>query len=375
MLGLYSKDLEPTSGQPRAVQNLCRGINARPGNEIHVLSYDDGPESLDEEVIVEDGITYHFVHMGALRPFMLKYRNARRRMTDKIKSLEPDVIHAHIPLFTEAFPSLGIPTVMTVHSALDITGEYFGTFMTREFFRAQFRSSLRSVRHIIAVSPYVEEMLGSRTDGAFHLIPNPVDIPKIVRRKDKEGRLLNVGTIIPYKNQLDAIKTVKELTSDYPDVRLHIAGEVPSSRPKYFRDLTRYVRDNNLEENVVFRGCLKEEELMREYDECCALVHTSRKETACYAILEAMAYGKATVAAKNTKSLEYMMDDGKNGLLSDPDPKELAKKMGMLLGDRKLRGRIGKTARAKIQKENNPLHVAEQTLSLYRRAIDERCSV
>jgi len=84
-------------------------------------------------------------------------------------------------------------------------------------------------------------------------------------------------------------------------------------------------------------------------------------------ILNAMAAGKAIVACQ---SAAYPLTDGIDGrVVQDDNPKYFAEALIELMGDSRLRKRLGQAARAKVEREHQPPMVGERLEAVVRDAL------
>lgn len=89
-------------------------------------------------------------------------------------------------------------------------------------------------------------------------------------------------------------------------------------------------------------------------------------------VLEAMAAGKPVVATRYGGAPEAVVD-GETGYVVDPrKPKDIAAKLGALLGDPAKAAAMGAAARARIEQDFNLASVAERYVDAYRRVIDHK---
>ena len=119
--------------------------------------------------------------------------------------------------------------------------------------------------------------------------------------------ILNVGELLPNKNQKTAIETVKYVASEYPDCLLLIAGNGPEETA-----LKQQVRENGLEKYVRFLGYTKEVEKYLGISD--VLMACSFREGLPLNLMEAMLCGKAVVASDNRGHRELVVP-GKTGYL------------------------------------------------------------
>ena len=85
-------------------------------------------------------------------------------------------------------------------------------------------------------------------------------------------------------------------------------------------------------------------------------------------VAEAMAAG-VPVVTSNRCGMPYMVRDGENGFLVDPnDPAGIAGRIGEILGDKTLRASMGKRSAEVALDLFHPAPVAMRTYAVYRQA-------
>jgi glycosyltransferase involved in cell wall biosynthesis len=103
---------------------------------------------------------------------------------------------------------------------------------------------------------------------------------------------------------------------------------------------------------TLFTGLLESDQLIAALAAADVMVHPSLHEIFPNAVGEAMACGKAVVAADAGGTSELLGKDGEAGILVPPgDPDALAQAIGGLLADREGRERLGAAARRRIESE------------------------
>jgi glycosyltransferase involved in cell wall biosynthesis len=106
------------------------------------------------------------------------------------------------------------------------------------------------------------------------------------------------------------------------------------------------------------------EEYLRASD---VFASASRREGLPNALLEAMASGLAIVACRIEGVTTSLIRDGETGFLFPPDdPNALAGRLALVLGDQRLRGRLGAAAREAVAAGLGIHMVAAKYLDLYR---------
>lgn len=131
-----------------------------------------------------------------------------------------------------------------------------------------------------------------------------------------EGHIIvNVGELLPNKNQKTAINAMKKVAEKIPDVTLLIAGNGPERN-----NLERLVAEQKLEKHVKFLGYTTQ---LQRYLQICDLeIACSYREGLPLNVMEAMLCGKIVVASNNRGHRELIQEDN-NGFIIDPDNSDL----------------------------------------------------
>lgn len=123
--------------------------------------------------------------------------------------------------------------------------------------------------------------------------------------------ILNVGELLPNKNQKAAIMAMRKVKEQYPESKLLIAGNGPE-----LDNLKRLVTENNLDNYVEFLGYTTEINKYFNIADC--VVACSYREGLPLNVMEAMLCGKAVVASNNRGHRE-LVKDGEIGFIVDAD--------------------------------------------------------
>ena len=148
------------------------------------------------------------------------------------------------------------------------------------------------------------------------------------------------------------------------DVILKIVGDGPM-RAKY----EKHAFDNNIS-NVVFEGYKSGEELKNIFRNAAFLVMPSEwYENAPMTVLEAYAYGKPIIGA-NIGGIPEMVEEGKTGLLFQPcDTEGLRKQITRLLSSPSDIVKMGRSARARVEKDHNASVHYDNLMRVYEAAL------
>jgi len=200
----------------------------------------------------------------------------------------------------------------------------FEDFM-KSFHRFLALPILRFVDVIFICSPYQEKIFKQynlKTTIALDFVP---DLYEFTDRKEKGPIILISKTMLPYSNHKCGIMAFGIIKKKFPDAKLIITSTGPLEN-----ELKEFVNVSGLND-VTFVGDIKYEEMPRIYAKSAILLHATNRDIFPRTILESFASGTAVVATK-VQGIPYMIMDGENGLLTEPNnPKEMAEKVLILL--------------------------------------------
>jgi glycosyltransferase involved in cell wall biosynthesis len=159
-----------------------------------------------------------------------------------------------------------------------------------------------------------------------------------------DARVISMfARIEPMKGQVDFVRCLGRLAATRDDVYGVMCGPPDRTSP-YWARLQALVHELHLEERLIIPGDVRpplKHDVVAASD---VVVHPSHAESFGLAVLEAMAGGKAVVAAA-TDGPRLMIEDGVDGVLVEPgDVDALASAVGRLLDDDGARRRIGAAA-------------------------------
>ncbi len=219
--------------------------------------------------------------------------------------------------------------------------------------------SMRRADHIISVSDATkrdtmkffnipEEKITTVYHGYVHICEYPekqVELP--------EKYFFFAGTIKERKNVLAIVKGLEGLIRKRPEFphRLVIGGK---NEGEYYEMILRYIKENNLEDKVIFLGHLNENQLSYAYKRAEGLVFPSIVEGTGFPILESMGCGTPVITSKIFGPAEMGANGG--AILIDPyKPEEIADAMEKLITDPQFRAaqiKRGREQAARFSWEN-----------------------
>ena len=374
LVGAYPRDPGRLRGGVEAVTlQLSRGLAALGGVEVHAVVSEAGRPVGTERP--EPGVTVHSIGGSARWGNLLFARGDRRRIAQTLRELAPDIVHAH-GVHREALGALesGLPTVVTIHGILEaeIGLERSLGKRARGIFRRRLVAAVfRRMRHVILLTPEVEEHYRDRLRGArTWVLGNPV-AQRFFDAEDREtpGVVLFAGLLIPRKGIPNLLEAMAIVAREIPDARLRLAGM--ATHPGHETEIRLAVERLGLRDAVQFLGGLAPEALAHEVAGCAVFALVSKQETLPVAILEAMAAGRPVVASP-VGGVPRVVHDGETGyLVPHGDPATLADRLTRLLREPELRARFGANARRYALNHFTLDSVSRRTLDVYRQVIEE----
>lgn len=250
-----------------------------------------------------------------------------------------DIVHIHgqvapiLPLLSLKFSNS--INVITFHAA-------YKRNILAQTFKPYIKGYFSMLHGFIAVSPAaIEPIIKYFGEIDYRIIPNGVDIdrfkPTNKPLKHLEGykNILFVGRPEPRKGLKFIIEAMPMILSKVPDARLVIVGSGPLLR--YYKSLV----PDEIKDRVLFEGSVDSKILPRYYASASVFVSpATRSESFGMVLLEAMASG-VPVVASNNEGYRYVIKDGENGLLCEPENAiDLANKVIKVLTNESLRHRL-----------------------------------
>jgi glycosyltransferase involved in cell wall biosynthesis len=178
-------------------------------------------------------------------------------------------------------------------------------------------------------------------------IHNGIDVDgfKSTAAKTEHPTLVWVGRIDPLKDVKTLLRAFVRVRQTIPNARLRIYGGTPPGNEGYLRECLDLRDKLGLEENVAFEGRVRS--IADAYLSGDVVVATSISEGFPYAVLEAMASGRAMIAT-DVGGVSEAIDDA--GILVPPqDDVSLANACITLLGNPELRAALANDGRERVR--------------------------
>lgn len=205
----------------------------------------------------------------------------------------------------------------------------------------------------------------------YSVVYNPVKLPDKMQMKDDDGKtILFVGRLEWRKGAQVFGTVIPEVLGRETGVNFVFLG--PDSSWHGGHSLKDHILNqipDEMKKSVKFYGGVSRERVFEHLKEAAVCVLPSLWENFPYACIEAMASGCAVVGSRNG-GMSEMIEDGISGILIDPEkPGGISKAILSLLGDGRLRDRIGENAADRVRNIFSRDLIIEQTLEVYKQAL------
>lgn len=293
---------------------------------------------------------------------------------DVIKQIKPDILHANNLPFLTSLQSvviankMQIPSVLHVHGVIGMRNKILDSAQYT-FIRTVIRRAFHDATRVVCLTK--SDALEVQKLGCPHekirIVPNGVDAEKFKPCEETVDNLIFWGgRFVPQKGLEHLIKALNLVAKEKPQVKLLLTGDGP-----LFSKIYCMAKNFGLEKNVIFKGRVARDELPALIGTASVCVLPSLKEGMPYALLEAMACGKAVVGS-DISGINDVITHGVNGILVPPkNPKALADALIQLLEDKGLRRKLGWNARQLMVEKYSWQMIAEKIEKVYYEAINE----
>lgn len=262
-----------------------------------------------------------------------------------------------------------IKSIVTIHDLIFMRYPYLYSFFDRKIHYYKFRKSAKNADLIIAISEQTKadiitylkipankiKVVYQGCQNVFKQIYSGEEKNEVILKYNlPEQFILNVGTIEERKNALTIVKAIRDVNT-----KLILIGKETA----YSNKIKKYIKENNLEEKVIFLKGLSSKELAITYQLATIFVYPSIFEGFGIPIIEAL-FSKTPVITSN--SGVFLEAAGSDSVFLNPkDTDELKIKIEMLLNNKGLRDEICEKGYNFVQKFNDDI-IAKEVMALYK---------
>ncbi len=302
------------TGIGRYIRNILSQFLAHPSGHTFTILVPEGREQEAQQDLRDAKKVFQYV---GVEPSYYSFKE-QTRFLSQLNTLEVDLVHFmhfNVPYFYRR------PYVVTIH---DITrfifpGQKRQSLFQQVAYEAIFANAVANAKQVISVSKTTQYDMGQlpfKNVAPITTIYEGVDpdFSNSVSLLSKQKIELLLGTDRPFflfvgvwmshKNLVRLLDAYQIVRKEYPGIALVITGKpVPG-----YSNLISYVRNSNLEKDVIFPGFVPHPLLPALYAKSTALAFPSLYEGFGLPPLEAMLCG-APVIASNVSSLPELLGD------------------------------------------------------------------
>ena len=353
-------------GGANQIQNLCNRLaEIAPGFNSHLLTIKGGEL---EEKILKKNLKLHVVPMAINFDPRAVYKLISVCQKEKI-----DLIHLH--------GSTAISIAVIAQNIKRLPPFVFGkktTFPIKNRRFSRYKYNHPNIQGIFCVSERTKEITAQSITDESKLVTiyNGPDLEKLsdktpyqLRQKlELKKDTILVGTIANHTRPKDLdtwIEVMHEIVNKRELKNFHFV-EFGSFTPET-NGILKKVKDFNLEANISFMGFMPNaSNFIPQFD---LSLLTSKSEGVPQFIYESF-YHKVPVVSTNVGGIPEIMQDGINGMLSNPyESQSLADKLIALSRDKELREKFTERSYHKLIENFTSRKMAEQTLAEYKKVL------
>jgi glycosyltransferase involved in cell wall biosynthesis len=364
------------NGVVTSAKKLLLGLEER-GHEIFVFcpKYKTNVKKIGTNIRIIRSISaplprYKEVRMVLPNPTVVAHR---------IRKIKPDIIYTLTPagmgfLGLSVAKMFRLPSVSTFHTYV-ADPNYLKHINLHRIKGAETAiwtvMSTTMNRYTALTSPSVATMKAMKKHGfkkPIKVISNGIDTSKIhqKRRYGGEKYIIYVGRISVEKSIGVLIKAMNLVVRSHPKLKLMIVGGGPA-----IKEMKGLAKEYDLEKNIKFTGPIPHDKLLKsqKIQKAGIFVTASLSENQPMTILESMAAG-IPVIGMNARGVPEMIKG--NGYICPPDDHGMmAKRISKLMGDARLRKRMGMKSRRLAETHDVEKSVAKME-ELFRLCIERK---
>lgn len=379
-IGFFTNYYTPSiGGIETSIANICKGFE-KDGHEVFVFS-PQYPNWMDKNENIFRYKSVYFNYGGYFYVIPIPFFS---KMDLIIKRLNLDIIHSHQPysLGNEALKyskKLNIPLVFTYH--INYREYYHYIPFIQKSISQKYITRITSTYSnkcdaVIAPSISIKKLLlDHKVKVPIEIIPSGININEFVKSKGKKDDirerygintedivLITASRITEEKNIPFLIKSYLLIKKSCKNSKFIIIGDGAAKNT-----LRKLALKLNVYKDVFFTGHIKKEEVISLFQASDIFIFSSLTETQGIVLIEAMISGLPVVAVKSN-GIEDIVQNGKNGILTENSVDEFSRSVLEIINDKELRDKLSNKAKDYSKNYSVELWV-EKIIKLYNNLI------
>lgn len=292
-----------------------------------------------------------------------------RELYKKLKEFRPDLVY--IPVASNFLPYLRDGLFILFSGYFSNSKIIIHSHEGDNFRNGFYKDSLFPVKYFIKKSLSKADtaiVLGEGLRFVFkdfvrniEIIPNGITPEKnktAVRDITKNKTTKNVkigfmGNLFESKGVTDVVNAAVTVLKKHSTAEFIIAGAAPSKEHSAKEEIEKIVKENNLEEKIIFTGVITGEKKEEFFNKTDIFVFPSyyKYEGFPLVLLSAMSAAVPVISVKNTGAISDIVTDNETGILTErKNPGKLSEAMNYLIENPDVRIEMGKKGKEKFEK-------------------------
>ena len=186
----------------------------------------------------------------------------------------------------------------------------------------------------------INETLEQFPENKISVIPN-IAPHYAIEANASQKTIITVARFAPQKRTTLLLEAFALLKERFPEWKCIWYGE--RTTPEYWSSIEQIVREKGLKDCVLFPGAT--DNVPSKLKNASIFAFPSEYEGFSLALAEAFAMGLPAVGCKDCPSVNSLIKNESNGLLTDPTPEAFAEGLAKLMGSEELRRKYGAQGR------------------------------
>ncbi|WP_299334700.1 glycosyltransferase family 4 protein [uncultured Psychroserpens sp.] len=297
-------------------RNLAKALHNK-GYQMQVLSDQRSYDGLEEQKF-DNSEPYDIKRIKRHRLRILMYVQRILVLFRSLKSNDIIIASGKFSLWIVAFVSLFYrKSYLAVTHGTEVNFE-------NKVLSASITKALKRFDQIIAVSNFTKEIIIEKGLSKITVIPNGIDYLQFQSKEISPDNLtgnpslVTVGNVTERKGQLNVIRHLSVLKTQFPELHYHCVG-LPTNKEEFLKVAERL----GVEDHVTFHGRVSEERLVNILSNTdifimlSSVTDTGDVEGFGIAIIEANAIGVPAIGSKGC-GIEDAINNNTTGILIDP---------------------------------------------------------
>lgn len=329
-----------------------------------------------EAIAYTEGLNVHEMPSGgfegAINTLQLNLNMSPSFLFDVATKEKPDIIHGHFGLDSYRLmrlkKSFGLPLVVQFY------GHDVSRLPQKFGWKLRYKRLFKHMDWAIAITHDMKQSLIRLgfDEKRISIIKLSVDVENITfKQRVKAGpKLMMVGRCVEKKGFIYALKALKDIKRQIPDVTLDLYGD-----GKLLPELKQFVNSNDLRDCVNFHGFTANTEVFEAlYEHDILLVPSVQakdgdREGLPQTTVEGMATGIPVIASTHAGLPELVLDHDTGLLVPTRNAAALSDAVVTLINQPELASKVSRNGRAMVENEHNVKNQVKQTEDLYDRLI------